>query len=427
MVGADETLQSFGEVAGLTSTLQGKHELESFGLTLWTWEAPPWFLRDLHERLGEQKGPGKGLMSSRFYRPRLQDLLTSIRFAYSPFSNREVRFAELLSSSTRSKFAERQEGKDDDLCLRLGLFSLRGPFETAFFHNRALAVGIHGFLAASFGPKEPYFARLKQILEVASDPERGVDLLVLPELSVDEEALEWLKSRLGQLAERSDRRAPLLTVAGSFHFQSEGGAWLNLCTVLDHTGRVAWTQAKNIPYPYRGIFKGAPKSAQKTDISVEDIEPAQDLWLVPSPLGWLAVAICSDLVPFSTGGPSALLSLPVDWVFVPSMSAVTDPFLEVGRELARTGKIVCFANAASAVPPPNPRSPAPPERPPGILKMSMPAVSAFINLPSLRACGLWFDGDDPPLAKELRLPSIPQVRGKGWLWIFSISGSLTRP
>lgn len=392
VAGADERLQPFSEVSDLRSMLQGRHSLEPWHVNLYLWDGPPSFLEALHDRVRERLEEKEGLMPLGFYRPRLQDQLFSLRFAASPFAGREVRFEEPLSYLTRQQFEDRWS--EENPCLRLGLFSIRRPgekpFVTHFVDTRELAKSIRGFRATSIEPTAEYLSRLEHILDVSSHPEHGVDILVLPELSINGEGLNLLQRQLGELAGRADRQTPLLTVAGSFHFEQEPGIWRNLCTVLDHRGHLAWTQAKAIPYPAFGAFSGTPESAGPTQVSIEDIEPSRELSIVPSPLGWLAVAICSDLVPFSTGGPTPLLFLPVDWVFVPSMSGVTDPFLEVGRELARTGKIFCFANAASALKPQD--SPqALPERPPGVLRTLTPSVAAFINLPSMRPCGLWFD------------------------------------
>jgi predicted amidohydrolase len=201
----------------------------------------------------------------------------------------------------------------------------------------------------------------------------------------------------------------LLTVAGSFHFRhgDDEDRWSNLCTVLDHTGRTLWRQQKRIPFPFQGPvpewLRGCPPGLGPDESYHEDIEPGRSVVLARSPLGWLAVAICSDLVPFSTGEVSRLSRLPLDWVLIPSMSTTTEQFLEVARELARAGKIVCFANAVQAR-----EREGEGDRPPEFLDQQFwrSDLAAFVQSPVSHAFGLWFDRPDPPAGARYKGASI---------------------
>ena len=71
------------------------------------------------------------------------------------------------------------------------------------------------------------------------------------------------------------------------------------------------------------------------------------------------------------------------------MSNRTGPFLEVGRELSRAGKIVCFANAASAVKPRRPPAKPSGDGPLRVVETEDPPLAAFVQLPGIRPLGLW--------------------------------------
>ena len=383
-------------VPGRLRVLRAKHALPpELGEEIWTFEGPPPFSANLRDALDERrkKAGKKRLTALSLYVPRLADWLTCLRYSRdriectdaSPLL--QARFDEVWGASS---------WEAPDLEIRIGMFSLRGPFATAFQYTRPLAQQKHGFRALGVEPAEEYLKRLDQVIEEASHPKHGVHILLLPELIVDRAGRERLSERLAAMSAGTGLKPPLLTVAGSFHVE-RGSAWCNVCSVLDHTGRVLWDQSKRIPFPYQGSpaswLRDCPQGLGPEESYHEDIEPGGCTVLARSPLGWLAVAICSDLVPASTGGTSAMAQLPADWVLIPSMSITTDQFLEAARDLARAGKIVCFANVD-----PKSNGGGVEKRPPEFLDRNLwrSDLAAFVQTPVSHAFGLWFDGPDAP-------------------------------
>jgi predicted amidohydrolase len=420
VVEIDSALQPDAAIPGRLGVLRSRHEVPpELGGEIWIVEGPPGLSRELREALEErrQKAGRRGLTSLDLYEPRLSDCLTCVRYSRVPVEwvdpppHVQARFDEVWSGDTRDP---------EDLEIRIGLFSLRGGFTTGFQYTRRLARQKHGFRATCVGPREEYFARLDKILEEASHPERGVHILLLPELTVDATGRERLAGQLAAMASRADRRPPLLTVAGSFHFRQgdEDDRWSNVCTVLDHTGRTLWRQQKRVPFPFQGPvppwLQNCPPDLGPDESYHEDVEPGRSVALARSPLGWLAVAICSDLVPSSTGEVSRWARSPADWILVPSMSGTTEQFLEASRELARAGKIVCFANAVQAGGGKGERGEG--DRPPEFLdqKLWRSDLAAFVQSPVSHAFGLWFDRPDSPAGARFKSARIAISENDTW-------------
>lgn len=398
VIEVDLALTPDSAVPGRLRVLRSRHDLPAeLGEVIWIVEGPPSLSAELRETLNERRLEAKrrGLTPLELYAPRLADWLTCIRYSHEPIEcvdpppHVQARFDQVWGEAAR---------ETSSLEIRLGLFSLRGEFAASFQYTRCLAEQKHGFRALSVIPPQGYLERLDRVIEEASHPEKGVHILLLPELMIDQTGRERLTERLAAMASDPDWKPPLLTVAGSFHFQRDGeSTWTNVCTVLDHTGRTLWAQQKRIPFPYRGPagswLQDCPAGLGLEESYHEDIEPGQSTVLARSPLGWLAVAICSDLVPASTGGVTSAAKLPADWILIPSMSTTTEQFLEVSRDLARAGKIVCFTNVD-----PRTMGGGLERRPPDFLdqKLWRPDLAAFVQTPVSHAFGLWFDRPDAP-------------------------------
>lgn len=397
VVEVDLALQPDLAVPGRLRSLRSKHKLPpELGEEIWLVEGPPSLSVELREALQDRRREARkrGLTPLELYAPRLANWLTCIRYSRDPIEWEDR--SHLLQARFDEVWGEHAR-KPQEPEIRIGLFSLRGSFSTAFEYTRPLAEHRHGFRALDVEPANEYLERLDRVVEEASHPERGVHILLLPELIIDQTGRERLADQLAAMASRDDRKPPLLTVAGSFHIQ-RGRDWNNVCSVLDQTGRVLWEQPKRIPFPYQGSaswMRGCPEGLDPDESFHEDIEPGQCTVLAPTPLGWLAVSICSDLVPSSTGGVSSMAMLPADWILIPSMSTRTENFLEAARDLARAGKIVCFAN----VDPRSKRGGAE-KRPPEFLDLDKNLwrsdLAAFVQTPVTHAFGLWFDGPDAP-------------------------------
>lgn len=420
VVEIDSALQPDAAIPGRLRVLRSRHEVPpELGGEIWIVEGPPRLSGELRDALEDrrQKAGRRGLTPLELYEPRLADWLTCVRYSRAPVEwvdpppHVQARFDEVWNEDTRAS---------ENLEIRIGLFSLRGRFTTGFQYTRRLAQQKHGFRAVSVGPREEYLARLDQVLEEASHPERGVHILLLPELTVDATGRERLADQLAAMASRAERRPPLLTVAGSFHFRQsdDEDRWSNLCTVLDHTGRTLWRQQKRVPFPFQGPapawLRNCPPDLGPDESYHEDVEPGRSVVLARSPLGWLAVAICSDLVPSSTGEVSRWAQLPADWILIPSMSGTTEQFLEASRELARAGKIVCFANRPFEGERQQPTDPG--NRPPEFLDQRFwrSDLAAFVQSPVSHAFGIWFDRPDSPAEARFESARIAFSEDRTW-------------
>lgn len=399
VVEVDRALQPDLAVPNRLKILRSHHTLPAeLGKEIWIFEGPPSLSSELREVLEErqQKAAKKRLTPLPLYTPRLADWLTCVRYSRDRIEWTET--PPYLQARIDEIWGE-DSPKADGLEIRIGLFSLRGRFAAGFHYTRILAEKKHGFRAQGIQPPDEYMDRLDRVIDEASDPDRGVHILLLPELLMDTAGQERLSERLAELASRNDRRPPLLTVAGSFHVRNEE-RWANLCTVLDNTGRVLWRQQKRIPFPYQGKvppwLQDYPDGLGPDESYHEDIEPGRSTVLAHFPLGWLAVAICADLVPATTGGSAYMARMPADWILVPSMSSATEQFLEAARDLARAGKFVCFANVDPRAKPQD--AATSPPRPPRFLDETLwrSDLAAFLQTPVTRAFGLWYDAPEPP-------------------------------
>jgi predicted amidohydrolase len=132
--------------------------------------------------------------------------------------------------------------------------------------------------------------------------EREVDILVLPELSIDEQLLIFLKNWLKlNNRERVSSRKPglLLVAAGSFHFESKTDKRLNTSTILNHSGDILWTQnkIKRFSFDTNDIQKKPEiQTLLKTSPvgGYEYINETDTICCADTPIGRISVSICID-------------------------------------------------------------------------------------------------------------------------------------
>ena len=157
------------------------------------------------------------------------------------------------------------------------------------------------------------------ILQQLSD--RGVTVAVFPELCVP----EIVRTAISKGLKANRFPQVKLVIAGSFH-ELEGTQCYNVSYVLGPDGKQLWQQKKFEPYtlmPWEAKnSRSLSKFAKVT--SYEDITTGRILVVRDTPLGRMAVLICSDLLrddPYR----QLLFDLNVNFIVVPAMSATVDP------------------------------------------------------------------------------------------------------
>jgi predicted amidohydrolase len=316
-------------------------------------------------------------------RPALQSRLRVIRyFVLETSSNIAVRpFREVLDCALGAAGPQ----------LRIGLFSIRG-FHALFQRSTTVKSGplgalIHGFRAVSVVPHRSILARLTErdvddqanrnlyhnaIRRIVDEAQaHQINIVVLPELAVDEGGVEALASRLRN--DESDNIYPQLVFAGSWHIDSHG-RWANTCSVIDRRGVVQRRQNKSNHYSFRPrdliphflgrghwakrLFQAAVVGADlhttgwMDEWYSEDISLATEFHLVPTPIGVFAIGICADVLPSGSTSPFAqVCALPVDWLVVPSYNPGGDStdFINRAKDFSRANGIFLYVNADCTV------------------------------------------------------------------------------
>jgi len=219
-----------------------------------------------------------------------------------------------------------------------------------------------------------------------------VQLLVLPELSVTEDARSQLEAML------ADSHSLAGIVAGSFHVWRDGyAAPLNEAVFYVPQG-VAWAHHKagffrvtDRDIAGLGAFFAQPLPTLKPQV-IEGIRRGSVLHFWDTWMGRIAMMICADAIARENMIAAVERCRP-DILLLPSMSMKTDPFEQLGESLARHGISVFYVNAGSLCQ----HTPAP--------------VAAFVHL------GLPAPSDAPPARIRWTRSTAPSVyRGKaGWM------------
>jgi predicted amidohydrolase len=193
--------------------------------------------------------------------------------------------------------------------------------------------------------------RLRSLLQECA--ERRVAILVLPELRVPPEALASIRQFLrGQTrAELEAGRGLVLVVAGSWH-EADAGGWVNRARVLDHKGDEVW------PHDKLAEFHITPENVRENpaffaELGIgehggrEQIERGTCLQFCDSPVGRLAVAICTGF--FHQPLEQGLIESATDLFLIPAMTWDTRPLEERANSLVRSQQAATFvANCGTA-------------------------------------------------------------------------------
>jgi predicted amidohydrolase len=237
-------------------------------------------------------------------------------------------------------------------CFRVALCPLAGPFWPRF----ALLPDARRFAIHADAPMhapELLGAHLDELLTQARDHE--IDILVLPELTIDTQALTRLQQGLGK------ETFPQAVVAGSFHVV-HGDTLRNRAPVLGQDGRELWSHDK------RGHFKVTGRQIRALGRASESGEPGlfcdtlpadhganeeclegighgDTLQVFDAPIGRVAVLICADALDPPAKYRGLVEEASIDLLLIIGMSAKTADFLRWAEDLRRLRTAVLFVNA----------------------------------------------------------------------------------
>jgi len=237
-----------------------------------------------------------------------------------------------------AKELDRRLRKTGDL--RIGLAS---PFANLDYVVRSDAArcGDRGtpYRFAEVAPESRAEARESLAGILADCARHEIDLLCFPELTLDAGLLHDLRLLLGT---RNPARHPLLTVAGSFHADSDDG-WVNRCRVLGAAGTVLFSQDKCVAYSLPGA-QTTERLCATLGIDnrggYEDITQCATLQILDSPLGRLATPICLDFCGDELHG--LLVESCVNLLLVPAMTPRMELFHERARDLGTQNRAATF-------------------------------------------------------------------------------------
>ncbi len=196
--------------------------------------------------------------------------------------------------------------------------------------------------------KKETLDRLDEILQSAA--KKKIHILVLPELTVDGEMLEyirgWLRDNNREKVSSGDEGI-LLLVAGSFHFwdKDDEKRLFNLSTVLNHGGRVIWEQKKLKRYAFDvkdiQINPGLPKILKTSGKGgYENIHTSDVLYCLDTPVGRIAVCVCIDF--FHPDHQEAWRLSGINLFLSPAMSPGNTRFKDVSRLLGASNLASSF-------------------------------------------------------------------------------------
>lgn len=173
-------------------------------------------------------------------------------------------------------------------------------------------------------------ARWRGILNILEKVSGDADVVVFPELTVTPE----LRDRIARWLMAEDRTL-CWVVAGSFHVP-EAAQWRNRSWLLDRQGNLLLDWDKFLP-----VQLGEGDSE-----IVEAIDRPDEMRLLDTPLGLVAIPVCRDFCEEVDGVRIPWGTIPVDFLFVPSMG--TDNTMSAHRRAADTlwrhGTVCVVAN-----------------------------------------------------------------------------------
>jgi predicted amidohydrolase len=182
--------------------------------------------------------------------------------------------------------------------------------------------------------------------------ENEVDILVLPELSIDESLLIFIKDwlRLHNRKRVSSGRPGLLLVAtGSFHSNDkrDTNKRFNLSTLLNHAGDILWTQKKIKRFSFdQNDIQKQPELQDLLQTSTAGgyrcIEETDTIICADTPIGRISVCICIDF--FHQEHFEAFRQAEINVFLVPAMSPQNTRFLQNAVIFARDNLASSFVS-----------------------------------------------------------------------------------
>ena len=180
--------------------------------------------------------------------------------------------------------------------------------------------------------------------------EKEVDILVLPELTVDEKLIvffkDWLKTNNRERVS-SGNGGLLLVAAGTFHFLGQDKKRLNVATVLNHAGEVVWMQNKIKRFSLDASdIKKKPDLKELLKISsaggCECIDETDTICCADTPVGRISVCICIDF--FHREHLEAYRQSGINIFLVPAMTPRNIRFLKTAGLLAGNNLAAAFVS-----------------------------------------------------------------------------------
>lgn len=253
-----------------------------------------------------------------------------------------------------------QSGRDatERRRFRVALCPLAGCFHPLF---KILPTGRHFQTLPHSGTAhwKDLHEHLKALVEAAVAEE--VSLLVLPELSIDEDSRNRLRDLLQQTL--SATGSTLYVLAGSFHIwreledededeDEEEARPVNEAVLLDPTGEVSARHWKKGRFRITSAqVNAAPhffplRPAEIAREIFEDIHYGSKIQVLDTSLGRLAFLICADAIAADPKGYLPVVrSLRPDLLFVVSMTPETQPFDAFAEDMRRHWIGTLFVNA----------------------------------------------------------------------------------
>ncbi len=190
--------------------------------------------------------------------------------------------------------------------------------------------------------------KLEKIL--IESKEKNVNILVFPELMIDEKLLnyiqKWLKdnNKITDISPSSIRNNLLMVVAGSFHIE-ENGELYNISNILNYRGEILWSHKKIQRFSLNAEdIEKDPETQAFLKICKngghERIETSNELQILDTVIGRICVCICIDY--FHYDNREEFISSSANLLLVPSMSPKTIRFKDVAKIFGSEKQISSF-------------------------------------------------------------------------------------
>jgi tetratricopeptide (TPR) repeat protein len=250
------------------------------------------------------------------YLVRAKDVVKT--FDEAPIRKHQLKYLDLLKDSSKVKKTGFRVG-----IAQIGV-SKSGDLLNEFYDEK-----IEGLFLLKEEKVEPVRKKVKEIIDIAQ--EKGVSILLFPELSIDLNHNQLLDEII-ELAKIHS----MYIIPGSFH---DRDSRRNISIVVSPSG-ILWRQEKHIPaiIHYQG-------RRFKEGIEVET--PQRKIIVANTEYGTIAIAICRDFLDMDLRVELKNSDPPVDLIFNPAFTPVTEDFRAAHFDARRSIFAYCFfANIA---------------------------------------------------------------------------------